>query len=206
MKCIIEESETNFILQETLKPYPSIIMWWKPTQSYKAIRRWNWNTVKDGYIKLSWIESTSVASISWSNYDDSWWVYLVLSSWASLTSATAGAFSTSITVDHVYGLVALLFQALITKAKHFMALSPVASAKHSWSLNVSPSCMLISFHFAETLLATSFIRSDSSGSLSSPAYLLPEPASEESVKTPVNNEENTFKDRPAWWLKTLTVF
>ena len=66
-----------------------------------------------------------------SNYDDSWWLYLVLSSWASLTSAMAGAFSTSITVDHVYGLVALLFQALKTKAKHFMALSPVASAKHS---------------------------------------------------------------------------
>jgi len=39
--------------------------------------------------------------------------------------------------------------------------------------------MLISFHFADTLLATSFIRSDSSGSLSSPAYLLPKPASEE---------------------------
>ena len=44
--------------------------------------------------------------------------------------------------------------------------------------------MLIRFHFADTLFATSFIRSDSSGSLSSPAYLLPEPASEESVKIP----------------------
>ena len=49
--------------------------------------------------------------------------------------------------------------------------------------------MLISFHFADTLLATSFIRSDSSGLLSTPAYLLPKPASEESVKIPVNNEE-----------------
>ena len=46
--------------------------------------------------------------------------------------------------------------------------------------------MLISFHFADTLLATSFIRSGSSGSLSSPAYLLPKRASEE---LPVDNEE-----------------
>ena len=175
------------------------------TNTIKVIKQsegWNWNMVKDGYIKLSWVHHSLTQSAGL-NYDDSWWLYLVLSSWASLTSATAGAFSTSITVDHVYGLVALLFQALITKAKHFMALSPVASAKHSWSLNVSPSCMLISFHFAETLLATSFIRSESSGSLFSPAYLLPEPASEESVKKPVNNEEKTFKDRLAWWLKTL---
>ena len=39
--------------------------------------------------------------------------------------------------------------------------------------------MLISFHFEDTLLATSFIKSDSPGSLSSPVYLLPKPASEE---------------------------
>ena len=155
-------------------------MWCK--QTIKVIKQSEgWNMVKDGYIKLSWVHHSLTQSVG-SNYDDSWWLYLVLSSWASLTSAMAGAFSTSITVDHVYGLVALLFQALITKAKHFMALSPVASAKHSWSLNVSPSCMLISFHFEETLLATSFIRSDSSGSLSSPAYLLPKPASEEITK------------------------
>ena len=51
--------------------------------------------------------------------------------------------------------------------------------------------MLICFHLAGTLLATSFIRSDSCGSLSSPAYLLPKPASEQSVKISItgNNEE-----------------
>ena len=39
--------------------------------------------------------------------------------------------------------------------------------------------MVICFHFADTLLATLYVRSGSSGSLSSPAYLLPKPASEE---------------------------
>ena len=42
--------------------------------------------------------------------------------------------------------------------------------------------MLISFHFAETLLAISFIRSDRSGSLSSPAYFWAKPASEKKKK------------------------
>ena len=102
---------------------------------------------------------------------------LVLSSWASLISSTAGACSASITVDHVYGLVARLFQTVNTKVKQCLGSPRVSSMKCFWSLSVSPSWMLISFHFADTLLATSFIRSDSSGSLSSPAYLLPKPAS-----------------------------
>ena len=138
-----------------------------------------------------------------------WWqlvaIYLVFSSWASLTSAMAGAFSTSITVDHLYGLVALLLQALKTKAKHFMSLSLVAPAKHSWSLRVSPSWMLISFHFADTSLATSFIRSDSSGSLSSPAYLLRKPASEEPVKIMKrkcsNTHYTTVFNKPNLWMR-----
>ena len=101
---------------------------------------------------------------------------LVLSSWASLISSTAGASSAWITVDHVYGLVARLFQTVNTKVKQCLGSPSVSSIKCFWSLSVSPSWMLISFHFEETLLATSFIRSDSSGSLSSPAYLLPKPA------------------------------
>ena len=112
---------------------------------------------------------------------------LVLSSWASLFSSTAGASSAWITVDHVYGLVARLFQTVNTKVKQCLGSPRVSSIKCFWSLSVSPSWMLISFHFAETLLATSFIRSDSSGSLSSPAYLLPKPASKESVKTMKRN-------------------
>ena len=104
---------------------------------------------------------------------------LVLSSWASLFSSTAGDSSAWITVDHVYGLVARLFQTVNTKVKQCLGSPRVSSVKCFWSLSVSPSWMLISFHFEETLLATSFIRSDSSGSLSSPAYLLPKPASKE---------------------------
>ena len=75
---------------------------------------------------------------------------------------------------------------LNTKVKHRLGSPDAASMKHFFflSLRISSSWMLIRFHFADTLFATSFIRSDSSGSLSSPAYLLPEPASEESVKIP----------------------
>ena len=105
---------------------------------------------------------------------------LVLSSWASLISSTAGDSSAWITVDHVYGLVARFLHTLNTKLKHWLGSPDVASVKHFWSLRVSSSWMLISFHFADTLLATSFIRSDNSGSLSSPLYLLPKPESEES--------------------------
>ena len=103
----------------------------------------------------------------------------VLSSWANLISSTAGDCSALITVDHVYGLVTRLFQTVNTKVKQCFGSPRVSSMKYFWSLRVSPSWMLTSFHFEYTLLATSFIRSDSSGSLSSPAYLLPKPASEE---------------------------
>ena len=108
-------------------------------------------------------------------YGDEQWVALslVVSSLASLISSTAGAFNTSITVDHVYGFVARFFQTLKTEVIHWIGSLGVEARKHSSSLVVSPSWMLICFHFADTSLATSFIRSDSSGSLSSPLYLLP---------------------------------
>ena len=107
-------------------------------------------------------------------YGDEQWVALslVVSSLASLISSTAGAFSTSITVDHVYGFVARFFQTLKTEVIHWIGSLGVEAMKHSSSLAVSPNWMLICFHFADTLLATSFIRSNSSGSLSSPLYLL----------------------------------
>ena len=103
------------------------------------------------------------------------WI-LSVSSWANLISPTEGAFSAWIIVDHVYGLVAQLFQTLNTKMKHWVGSPKVASMKHFWSSGVSPSWMLICFHLADTLLVTSFIKSDSSGSLSRPAYLLPKSA------------------------------
>ena len=107
-------------------------------------------------------------------YGDEQWIALslVVSSLASLISSTAGAFNTSITVDHVYGFVARFFQTLKTEVIHWIGSLGVEARKHSSSLVVSPSWMLICFHFADTLLATSFIRSDSSGSLSSPLYIL----------------------------------
>ena len=105
----------------------------------------------------------------------------VLSSWASLFSSTAGVSSTSITVYHLYGLVARFFQTWKTEVKHWRGSLGVEAMKHSWSLGVSPSWMLICFHFAGTLLATSFIRSDNSGSLSSPAYLILKSASKETA-------------------------
>ena len=39
------------------------------------------------------------------------------------------------------------------------------------------------FHLEDTLLATSFIKSDSSGSLPSPAYFFPKPVHEERTAT-----------------------
>ena len=104
---------------------------------------------------------------------------LVLSFWAILFSSTAGVSSTSITVDHLYGLVARFFQTRKTEVKHWRGSLGLEATKHSWSLGVSPSWMLICFHFAGTWLATSFIRSDSSGSLSNPANFWAKPASEE---------------------------
>ena len=108
-------------------------------------------------------------------FGDEHWSLSVIS-WASLISPTDGVFSASITVDHVYGLVARLFQTLNTKMKHWVGSPKVASMKHFWSSGVSPSWMLICFHLSSTLLATSFIRSESSGLLSSPLYLLPKSA------------------------------
>ena len=105
-----------------------------------------------------------------------WYRSLVLSSWASLISSTDSASIAWITVDHVYGLVARTFQTWKTEVKHWRGSLGVEATKHSWSLGVSPSWMLICFHFAGTLLATSFIRSDSSGLLSKPKYLLPKAA------------------------------
>ena len=129
---------------------------------------WKWHVHECHDGKLHITLTTVAAGYDWS---------FVLSSWASLISLTAGASSALITVDHVCGLVARHFQTVNTKVKHCLGSPKVTSIKYFWSLRVSPSWMLIFFHFADTLLATSFIRSDSSGSLSSPAFFLPKPAS-----------------------------
>ena len=126
--------------------------------------------------------------------DEQWTALsLVVSSLASLISSTAAAFSTSIIVDHVYGFVARFFQTLKTDVIHWIGSLGVEAMKHSSSLGVSPSWMLICFHLADALLATSFIRSDSSGSLSSPAYLLP--------KSAKLKEQNQFTVHRTWFLQ-----
>ena len=104
---------------------------------------------------------------------------LIVNSWASLASSTDGAPSTSMIVDHVYGLVARFLQTLNTEAKQWIG-SLLEAVKHSWSLWVSPIWMLMTFHFEDTRLATSFIKSDSSGSLPNPTYF-PKPTHEEDI-------------------------
>ena len=106
---------------------------------------------------------------------------LVVSSWASLTSSTDGAFNASITVDHVYGLLVRFFQMVNTKVKLWTGSLEVIAAICCWSARVSPSWILMIFHLAGTLLATSSIKSDSSGPLPCPVYFFPKSAYEEEI-------------------------
>ena len=97
-------------------------------------------------------------------------VNLFVSFSASLFSLMDSAFRASITVDHLYGLVASLFHVVNTEEK--LSWSIVDVKQFSLSLLIS-SWIPTSLHLLGIWAATSFIRSESFGSASNPAgYLL----------------------------------